>query len=822
MLHFIFLFIVASKGLLFSMNIEIEVPLYLNNAQHKTISISIDEDSSEIFLDHDSLFSAVDDELTVEGVKCFESFINKIAVMYENTPIVDANYKINFSTVNQSIYLEVALNLLRRKYSDVRRPKVAGYAHGGKKIKPENFSGYLNVEAGLRNRHNFINDFNPTGISTFGNFNCCVHYKDTILTGFGYFLANNTLGVNPGNALLTKQFRESRSSFSLGSINPLGIAFQGSSPLIGINISKDSQLFTDPTVGAMSRHDIFLNAPSEVRIIVNGIDVNRLDLPAGNHTLQNFPLAQGLNNVVLKITGATGEEREVDLSMFYNPSLKKIGEIETNVSVGIPAYNVTKGADGFYKMDPSFAVTGYLKGGVFNYLTLGGYFQLMQKNYFTGIQGVIANPYIKSIIECGLSGKPDIYPSYKLRVALLQSDTKNLPFSWSMVFENSQKGFRYFGGNDITENLSYQFSGSMGFNGLKAVSINVTGQYGVFLDVGHKYSIQSTLSIRPRSWLSLRGMIRYDASDAALGKVETAINFDLNPKFKDFGTKTIYNTKQKALSSVVMYNKALGGNRSIYGSVGYNDAPGSSQAEGQLTYEGSMARISGSQQLYKNSSNVVDSTVAVTNINAGSALVFAGKTAAISRPLRESFVVIKPNKYMKGNQVIVNPSKDRYLAKASYYSPSVIPLHSYSDTDISMITGDGSYGGEFEDTSYHLVTLNRSGSVVEVGSPSTYIVEGVMYADGSILQEVTGMFISNFTVNGKSLKVKFFTDEEGVFQIGKIVPGSYTIAFVDKSLKPVENFQINADGDDINYIHVGDVIIKTNEQMNKMEYRKIE
>jgi hypothetical protein len=139
-----------------------------------------------------------------------------------------------------------------------------------------------------------------------------------------------------------------------------------------------------------------------------------------------------------------------------------------------------------------------------------------------------------------------------------------------------------------------------------------------------------------------------------------------------------------------------------------------------------------------------------------------------------------------------------------------------------MITGDGSYGGEFEDTSYHLTTLNRSGSVVEVGSPSTYIVDGVMYTDGRVLQEVTGMFISNFTINGKPLKVKFFTDEEGVFQIGKIVPGSYTIAFVDQSLISIENFQIKEDGDDINYIHVGDIFVKAKDQVNKMEYRKHE
>ena len=80
-----------------------------------------------------------------------------------------------------------------------------------------------------------------------------------------------------------------------------------------------------------------------------------------------------------------------------------------------------------------------------------------------------------------------------------------------------------------------------------------------------KTLFRQPLSIRPKSWLSIRGILKWEESDKTKSKTETAINFDLTPKFDDFGTKTMYNSRQKALTTAVMFSKALPGKRAVYG-----------------------------------------------------------------------------------------------------------------------------------------------------------------------------------------------------------------------------------------------------------------
>ena len=330
-------------GNLFAVEIGVDVPMYINSENIGQIEVLVETETDLIKINDELFIKVAKDYLTSSGIESLHAFLKVLGLVPENHSKGNEDFQIYFSTVDQSLHLNTNLKFLKTRYVNVARPKIRGLATGKEKIEPSLFSGYVNIEAGLRDRRNIINVFRPQGLSSFGNVNCCLHYKDTVLTGFGYFLAENNWGINPVNAVLTKEFKESNVKWSAGTINSYGISFQGSLPLIGINFAKSSELITDSTVGSMSRHDLFLNAPSEIRVIVNGIDVNRLELPAGNHVLQNFPLAQGLNNVVLKIKGPTGEERAIDISLFYNPSLMAKGEIETNISVGVPSYDIKKG-----------------------------------------------------------------------------------------------------------------------------------------------------------------------------------------------------------------------------------------------------------------------------------------------------------------------------------------------------------------------------------------------------------------------------------------------------------------------------------------------
>ena len=781
------------------------------------VPLFLDVDNDLVRLQDGPFRRAVFDYVTKEGMEKLASFLQHLGYVSENIPKGDENFKLYFSTEDQSLHFMVELSLLRKRYFNVLRPRVFGSASGGKKILPTALSGYINLEGGIRNRHTFAITNRPQGIASFGNFNWNIHLKDTIFTGFGYFLSDNVLGINAANAVLTKEFREIGTKCSLGTINSLGISFQGSLPLVGFNLSKSSDLLTDATVGAMSRHDIFLNAPSEVRIIVNGVDVNRLDLPAGNHTLDNFPLAQGLNNVVLRIRGPTGEERDVDLSMFYSPGLLRVGDTEGNMTVGVPVYDIEKGAAGFYKYSGPIAVSAYLKGGISNTFTLGGYFQLLKQNYFTGLQGIYIVPHFKTVTELGMSSPFPGTPSFRTRVAIFQPDAWKFPITWNFAFEAAQKDFRYFGGGNSEENVRYVFSGSLGTYSYKRMSVNFLGQYGSYRDVDTKYSIQSTLSIRPKSWLSIRGILKWEESSVKAGGFEAAVNLDITPRYRDFGTKVFYNTEQKALTSAITYNKALPGRRSVSGNIGYNRAPKANQLEGKFHYEGTYATMHASQQLLKESADIVDSTAALTNANIATSLVFAGTKAAISRPIRESFVIISPNKYLRKSPVVVNPSGDNYMAKATYWMPSVVPMHSYSSLDLSVVQEDGGYGGAFEDTSYAVTSLNNSGAVIEVGDVPKLIVEGTLFVSGEETEGITGVLVSQEKVDGEHRSYRFFTDNEGVFQLVGVLPGTYTIKFAYKDYFDIENVVVGNEVDEFNYVYLGEFFVEKKIKLKKRQ-----
>ena len=676
------------------------------------------------------------------------------------------------------------------------------------------------MRGGIRDRRNIINVFRPKGLSSFGNINYCMHYKDTTLTGFGYVLAQNTWGINPVSAVLTKHFRKKGFKLSAGNINSLGVSFQGALPLLGINLSKGSELLTDANVGSMSRHDLFLNAPAEVRIKVNGIEVNRLDLPSGSHVLQNFPLAQGINNILLEVTGPTGEKREIDVSMFYNPALMKRGEIATNASLGIPTYDINKGSEGFYSFIPKVAFSGYVRGGLLDSLTLTGYLQTVSNQVYSGMQGIFCRPYFKTVSELGFSFFESQMPQVKTRVAIMQPEAWKIPISWNMVFEGTQRGFRYFGGGTKDEQAAFLFSGSLGANVMKAISSNIVYQYGVYRDIGIKNGVQWSLSVRPMTWCSIRGMLKWEKSQNAESKLETAINFELTPKFNDFGTRTMYNSRQKALTTGITFGKSIPGKRSINGSVGFNAAPGKDQLEGDVNYEGAFVRVKASQRLSKARVNTIDSTVAITSANFGTALAFAGNKIALSKPIRDSFVIISPNKFLRNSPVVVNPTGDDYQAKASYYFPSVIPVKSYSNLDLSIVKVGDEYGGSFENSIYDIQTLSKSGSVVECGEKPTFIVEGAFYENDKPIEILTGMIISKFLVNGESLKYRFFTDSDGVFQVLDMQEGEYEIKFMDERYISIDSVVIKSDDDGITYINIGDFILKKIQAKKHSEVRK--
>ena len=80
-----------------------------------------------------------------------------------------------------------------------------------------------------------------------------------------------------------------------------------------------------------------LFAPSTVETLVNGRSLERKLLQPGTYTLQDFPLAEGANDVRLRIEDETGRQRTVEFNLYSNRQLLEPGATEFSASGGVYA-----------------------------------------------------------------------------------------------------------------------------------------------------------------------------------------------------------------------------------------------------------------------------------------------------------------------------------------------------------------------------------------------------------------------------------------------------------------------------------------------------
>lgn len=148
--------------------------------------------------------------------------------------------------------------------------------------------------------------------------------------------------------------------------------YQTFRPMAGIAIARNFTLQPYRLTVPSGYREIFLKSRSRVKVWVNGRLVRSLDLPAGRHDFDEFPLSNGLNDVQLEITDDTGRTENVAFRFTYDLERLTPGLSQFVYAVGAPSANV--GASRTYD---SKQVTYSLshRYGFYAPWTLGGYAQ---------------------------------------------------------------------------------------------------------------------------------------------------------------------------------------------------------------------------------------------------------------------------------------------------------------------------------------------------------------------------------------------------------------------------------------------------------------
>lgn len=616
-----------------------------------------------------------------------------------STPVADdrGEITVDYDDAAKVLYVWVPDAYVNQSFLDKRAQEIQVPL-----LKSGTTSGYLNITYGHKIFHKFYKELQIPQNQDFANFDLSLNIKDYVFQGFLYAATTNPGIINRGNLIFTKDFEDMKARLAVGDQGSYSFGLQNSIPLLGASLCKGMNVFVNPTIASASRNEFFLNAPTKVEVYIDGILYQTIELPAGPHVLQNFPIIQGLNNVKLKITNPIGLEQVISLNSFYEPNLLPPKEIEYFVTAGFPNYN-EEGFNYNYQFNRPTLMSA-VRYGFFDNFTLGTYLQGNSSGAFFGGQAVYEYSAVRALLDVGFSAPKDKEVAAKMRLALskgLLSRAPKLSFDYELSLEAQEKYFSYLQapiiGNPIYLSLAARLSKKLPWN----IKTSFTGSYNFERSSKDRYVAQFKLEKTFLDSFLARFLLVFKGRDTRPSGVSSwkndyfvAFGIDYVPKETNFRLTTDYNQELDALNANANYSTPLKGDTKLDFNIGGSFLQKGASGTGYMNYTGQRFSAGISQYLANGplTFKVPDfptnrnSSLAVTQINAGTALAFADGFVALSRPIDDSFalVVSKKNDQLRYLRAYKESFKNRYNESIGSM-PAVVPsLRSYKETDIHV------------------------------------------------------------------------------------------------------------------------------------------
>lgn len=616
-----------------------------------------------------------------------------------STPLVDdpGEITIDYDDAAKVLYVWMPDTYLNQSFMDKKAQEVQVPL-----IKSGTTSGYVNITYGHKIFHKYYRELNIPQNQDFANFDLSLNVKDLVFQGFLYAATTNPGIINRGNLILTKDFEEMKARLAIGDQGSYSFGLQNSIPLLGASLSKGMNVFVNPTIASASRNEFFLNAPMKVEVYIDGILYQTMELPAGPHLLQNFPIIQGLNNVKLKITNPIGLEQTISLNSFYEPNLLPERELEYFVTAGFPNFS-DMGFNYNYQFNRPTLMSS-VRYGFFKNFTLGSYLQGNASGAYFGAQAVYEYSAVRALFDLGFSCPKDKEVATKMRLALSKGLLKTAPklsFDYELSLEAQEKYFSYLQAPSLGNPLYLSLAARIAKKFPWEVKTSFTGSYNFDRNNRDRYFAQFKLEKTFFETMLARFLFIFKGRDSRLGGISSwkndfslAFGLDFVPKDTNFKLITDYNQELDALNANANYSTPVKGDSKLDFNIGGSFLQRGASGTGNLNYTGQRFSAGVSQYLANGplTFNLPDfptnrnSSLAVTQFNAGTAIAFADGFLALSRPIEDSFalVVSKKNDRMRYLRAYKESFKKRYNESIGSM-PAVVPsLKSYKETDIHV------------------------------------------------------------------------------------------------------------------------------------------
>lgn len=567
------------------------------------------------------------------------------------------------------------------------------------------------------------------------------------------------------------------------------------STMLGGRISRE--LGMDPYRDSRPRfqQDFLISRDAIVRVILNGIVVRTLSLGPGRYRLEDLPVALNReSDIVIEVEEAGGETQRYNFSTFSFSEQLQEGEDDFGLSAG-----VTRGFDQFGDIrynDQDWIVTGYYRRGLTSDLTLGANFAAYDTGYLVGGDfalsldiGALSGTGAFSNFDVAGSGQA-FEVSYQWvdqvdLVGLSQQATASISYRSEDFTPREYPGQLTTPDNE----QEYQVTGAYQRDVTRDLSARIAATYTT-----RRFNADDTLSVTAgltyrMDDVSLFGTVTYrsDADqnvDPDLAGEDVTFRLGLSWRISDRDTATVeYNSQDRSTRATYDSRGVAYAGAFDYSVSAANTSTGN-EFEGDATYTGNRFVVSASH-VYTDNGGLNDGPTQTTRLRAGTAIVIANDSVAISRPVPDSFVLVTRTPSVSQDELgvdpiaFIQPDEDQnYRAYADELGAAVLPdLSQYQPRTVDIVPT-----GAFETTGARaqqvlVFPAYRSGSRVIVGDDGVASMIGVVAYNGQPLALATGTARAS---DGTGEAIPVFANIAGRIYMEKLVPGkTYVIEIFD-------------------------------------------
>lgn len=604
-----------------------------------------------------------------------------------------------------------------------------------------------------------------------GNAEFAANVRSWVLQSGATFTERDSSPWKRSDTAIIKDNESKMLRYTAGDQITPSVAYLTGQNLGGLGVTRVFAIQPNMTTQPLSRTELLLKRPSTVDVIVNGVVQNQIRLPAGPVNIQDFPLASGFNNVALRVTDDLGQTEIVNLTVFYDPQALGEGVQSFSYHVGAPS---TPRASGRKYDGKNINFSFFHRAGLTDRFTGGIFGQGDEHQNLAGLEALFIGRFGSlGLVTAGsrlAANRPDM--AGRLRYQTLDGNAGKI-YPWRFSFESEYRGWRFIPVGLSTPDNPYGWSLDLYTLSRVIPAIDI--------GLGAKYQFQRTASMdrwQARSDLStllsrnLRAALNYNYSHDTLREhraffsltwVESSGRHYVNASY-DYPSKT---------ARVDVVRSPAQSYDDVQLAAGVQRSPTAQAVSAQGEYIGHRATVRLDQQ----STFPRDAQPAnhISTFSAGTALVWAGSSVSISRPVADSFAILPSKGATRGHEIQVNPQGSSAESYAGGWLPAVLPnINSYYVTPVSLDTSSLPTGLSVPEEYFQVKSSYKGGVEVPVGAETSITAVAILVnSKGAAVPLASG----EVWPEGQSSGPTFFSSKRGQIVLENIKPGRYLFHF---------------------------------------------